>query len=562
MGKVKDTFVKVTTAIKTRWTGLSKTARIIIISVASVVILSLIVLIILSSITRYEVLYSGASSEETAEIINVLQSEMGLAESEVKFNSATGEILVPADRVDTLKAQLAVKGYPKSTFNYNIWDSGVSMFSTESDKRVKQTQQLQENLRATLSTYEGVKNALVILNIPKTNDYVISRTKDEAGASVVLTLDQPLNVDTIEGIYNLVRTAVPGLKEENITVTDSTGALLTTEKVAANLNEQDETELYYKRLEFQKEISDILYQKLDKLFDGAFTDYRVAVDVQLNYNDEVSEITEYTPSVDSEGNRGGMVDQEKYVSAGGGNALEGGIVGTTIDADISPDYPTLRIGEGDQFYYEAQKDIHYLVNKAIKQIQKDGYSYDNISASVLVDEDAENVTQADEERWEKLIATAIGASPDRVTFRATNFQLDRTGSAAGDGSVVVQGGRTTLVFIIIALGGLLIILLVIALLAAGSNKKRIKMRRQAALAAASGANVSSISVGGETEEEMRRRSMEEGGEDYDFELQSLSGSENEASRDALLKKEIRDFSTTNPEIVAQLIRTWMKGDEA
>ncbi len=562
MGKVKDTFVKVTTAIKTRWTGLSKTARIIIISVASVVILSLIVLIILSSITRYEVLYSGASSEETAEIINVLQSEMGLAESEVKFNSATGEILVPADRVDTLKAQLAVKGYPKSTFNYNIWDSGVSMFSTESDKRVKQTQQLQENLRATLSTYEGVKNALVILNIPKTNDYVISRTKDEAGASVVLTLDQPLNVDTIEGIYNLVRTAVPGLKEENITVTDSTGALLTTEKVAANLNEQDETELYYKRLEFQKEISDILYQKLDKLFDGAFTDYRVAVDVQLNYNDEVSEITEYTPSVDSEGNRGGMVDLEKYVSAGGGNALEGGIVGTTIDADISPDYPTLRIGEGDQFYYEAQKDIHYLVNKAIKQIQKDGYSYDNISASVLVDEDAENVTQADEERWEKLIATAIGASPDRVTFRATNFQLDRTGSAAGDGSVVVQGGRTTLVFIIIALGGLLIILLVIALLAAGSNKKRIKMRRQAALAAASGANVSSISVGGETEEEMRRRSMEEGGEDYDFELQSLSGSENEASRDALLKKEIRDFSTTNPEIVAQLIRTWMKGDEA
>ena len=562
MGKVKETFVKITTAVKTRWTGLSKTARIIIISVAAVVILSLIVLIILSSITRYAVLYSGASGEETAEIINVLQSEMGLGENEVKFNSATGEILVPADKVDTLKAQLAVKGYPKSTFNYNIWDSGVSMFSTESDKRVKQTQQLQENLRATLSTYEGVKNALVILNIPKTNDYVISRTKDEAGASVVLTLDQPLNVDTIEGIYNLVRTAVPGLKEENITVTDSTGALLTTEKVAANLNEQDETELYYKRLEFQKEISDILYQKLDKLFDGAFTDYRVAVDVQLNYNDEVSEITEYIPSVDSEGNRGGMVDQEKYVSAGGGNALEGGIVGTAIDADISPDYPTLRIGEGDEFYYEAQRDIHYLVNKAIKQIQKDGYSYDNISASVLVDEDAENVSQADEERWEKLIATAIGASPDRVTFRATNFQLDRTGSAAGDGSVVVQGGRTTLVFIIIALGGLLIILLVIALLAAGSNKKRIKMRRQAALAAASGANVSSISVGGETEEEMRRRSMEEGGDDYDFELQSLSGAENEASRDALLKKEIRDFSTTNPEIVAQLIRTWMKGDEA
>ena len=58
---------------------------------------------------------------------------------------------------------------------------------------------------------------------------------------------------------------------------------------------------------------------------------------------------------------------------------------------------------------------------------------------------------------------------------------------------------------------------------------------------------------------MRRRAESES--DYDFEIQSLSGDENEASRDALLKKEIRDFSTSNPEIVAQLIRTWMKGDE-
>ena len=58
---------------------------------------------------------------------------------------------------------------------------------------------------------------------------------------------------------------------------------------------------------------------------------------------------------------------------------------------------------------------------------------------------------------------------------------------------------------------------------------------------------------------MRRRAEE--GDDLDFELQSLSGDENEASRDALLKKEIRDFSTSNPEIVAQLIRTWMKGEE-
>ena len=54
--------------------------------------------------------------------------------------------------------------------------------------------------------------------------------------------------------------------------------------------------------------------------------------------------------------------------------------------------------------------------------------------------------------------------------------------------------------------------------------------------------------------------------DYDedekdnYELQSLTEN-SEESREAMLKKEIRDFSKTNPEIVAQLIRTWLKSDE-
>ncbi len=559
MDKVKEIFTKVTTTVKTKWTGLDKKVRIAIIAIASVVIVALIVLIIINSITHYAVLYSGTSTEETTEILNMLTGELG--ETDVKYNN-NGEILVPANKVNDLKAQLAIKGYPKSTFNYDIWDNGVSMFSTESDKRVKQKQQLQENLRATLASFDGVRSAIVILSIPDADSYVISSRKEEPGASVVLQTDHALSVETIEGIYNLIRTSVPNLKEDNISVTDGSGNLLTTDRVANLLATEDETELYYKRLEFQNTITDILDEKLGDMFDGVFRDYRVGVDVQLNYDAQVSQITEYTPSVESEGTRGGMVSEDQFVSAGGGNAEDGGLVGTTVNADISPDYPTIRIGDGDEFYYETQRNIKYLVNEAIKQIEKDGYSYDNISASVLVDDDAENFNQAEIERWEKFIADCIGSSQDKVTFMATNFQLDRTGSNAGDGSTVVgNGGRSMLVFIIIALGVLLIVLLVIALAAAGSNKKRIRARKAAAVAASSGSNPSAASISSYEEDDMGTGRGSRGREeDYDFELQSLSG-QDEESRDALLKKEIRDFSTANPEIVAQLIRTWMKGEE-
>lgn len=561
MDKVKATLSNVFGTVKGKWTSFDKKIKIIIIAVFAVVLISLIVVIALTSATRYGVLYTGASQTETAEIITVLQSELGV--SDVKFN-ANGEILVPENQVESLRAQLSVKGYPKSTFNYDIWDSSVGLFSTDFDKRVKEKQQLQENLRATLCMYDGVESAVVILNIPDTNDYVISNTKEEAGASVVLTLSKALSNESINGIYNLVKTAVKGLKSENITVTDSTGALLKTEDVSEKIEEVDEEELYYTRLNFQNSIVDILENNLSNLFDGVFDDFKVGVDVQLNYDDEFSQKTEYTPSVDEEGNRGGMVDEESYISAGGGTALEGGLVGTTVDSDISPDYPTFEIGEGDEFYYETQKNIHYLVNEEIKQIEKNGYSYDNISASVVVD--ASDLTQAEIENWQRLIATAIGTTSDKVTFIAHNFALDSTtgnpsGGGLGGDSVIINQRQQTLVFVIIALGVILIVLLIIALTSAGSNKRRAKAKAAAAAAAGTGTAPDPTAVS-ESFDIQSTSETNRSSRDVDvYEFQSLSESDSELSREGMLKKEIRDFSKANPEIVAQLIRTWMKNDE-
>jgi flagellar biosynthesis/type III secretory pathway M-ring protein FliF/YscJ len=44
-------------------------------------------------------------------------------------------------------------------------------------------------------------------------------------------------------------------------------------------------------------------------------------------------------------------------------------------------------------------------------------------------------------------------------------------------------------------------------------------------------------------------------------VQSLTESVSSDTREAVLRREIKDFSRTNPEIVAQLIRTWMRKDD-
>ena len=496
---------------------------------------------------------------------SILSNELGAEEVTV---DSDGNILVPKEQVETLRVQLSMQGYPKSAFNYEVWDNGTDMFSTDADKRIKEIQQLQENLRATIGMYEGIESAIVILNIPEDNNYVIGNTREEAGASVFVQLEdgKKLSNDAIKGIYNLVRTAVPGLEEKNITVTDSTGALLSYEDMPVlAVDNDEEIELYYKRLELQNSITDILKEKLDNIFDGVFSDFRVGVDVQLNYDSQKTQITEYTPSVDEEGNRGGMVQNETAVSAGGGNAAEGGLVGAPNNADISPDYPTLEVEEGNEFYYEWQREINYLVNERIDQIEKDGYSYDNISATVVVD--ATGLSQAEIEEWQSAIANAIGANLAKVTFKAYPFMLDRTdgglgGSGSGlggDSTVVVQGGRNVLILAIIGLGIVLVILLIVALVASGSSKKRAKARRDGAMAATLRPTGTGIYSDEEEETAMRRRAYEEAA--AEVEIQSLTNNEGNETREELLKKEIKEFAKTNPEIVAQLIRTWMRSDD-
>ncbi len=558
MDKFKETFGKFRETVKTKWTDMGKKGHIVFFSVLGVVVVSAVIAIILANKTEYAVLYSGASAEERAEVLSIVSNDLGATEVTVDDN---GDILVPKEEVEQLRMQLSMQGYPKSTFNYDIWDNGVDMFSTESDKRIKEIQQLQENLRATLAMYDGVDSAIAILSIPDADEYVIGSTrKQESSASIVLQLKKELTNDTVKGIYNLVRTAVPGLEEENITVTDGAGNLLSYENMPV-LNETDndeEIDLYYKRLDVQNAITAILKEKLEEIFDGIFADFRVGVDVQLNYDSEKRQTTEYTPSVDEEGNRGGMVSDESYVSAGGGNAAEGGLVGTTVDADISPDYPTLQVGEGDEFYYEWQKQINYLVNEEITQVEKDGYSYDNISATVVVD--ATGLSQADIEEWQGVIANAIGADFERVTFKAYPFVLDRTegsGALGGDGTIVVQGNRNTLIFAIIALGIILVVLLIIALVTSGSSKKRAKARREGAMAATI---TPGLDAGGYPEdlEATQQRAYDEAMNEV--EIKSLT-EHGEDTREELLKKEIREFAKTNPEIVAQLIRTWMRSDE-
>lgn len=557
MDKVKAAFSKAFNFVKGKLASVSKKILIGVGAGAAVLIVSLIILAAILNQTKYAVLYSNASSTEASEIIAYAKDTLGV--DDIKLN-ANGDIIVPEDQVEELRVNLSIAGYPKSTFNYDLYSSSVSMFSSSDEIREYQRQQLESNLRATFCYFEGVNDAIVILNIPENDDYVISSSAEESSAAVTLDLRTTLTSEQIDGMYNLLANSVPGLDRNNITITDNTGAQLIPGASESDSDiETQRLQLYYQRLNYSDKLKSELEEDIRTVMNGAFDEFNVSVGLILNYDNEVLEETLYSgTNVDEDGNQSGIVSDETYKSAASGTAAEGGVVGTTINSDISPDYPTLEVEAGDDFYYEAAREINYKVNETKRQVESNGYKIDTLSASVVVKSNNDFTTE-EETRWRNIIARAIGADPENVAIRTAAFVETSSNLVSGDSIRVnnVSSGSLVMIAVIIVLGVILIVLLILALRAPGARKRRRPINKLAP-AAAGAINMGGYSETGEDAENIAKVSSN-APNDTDFELTSLD--DTPETRDEALKREIQDFSRNNPEIVAQLIRNWIRGDE-
>ena len=558
MDKVKNTLLKAGNFIKTKASSLSKKVLIGIISGFAVVVVSLIVLAVIMGQTRYAVLYTKVSTNEAGEILTYARETLGI--TEIKQN-ANGDILVPQERVEEIRANMSMGGFPKTTFNYDVWNDGASVFSSKTELLELQKQQLQSHLMATMRAFNGVDDAIVILNIPENSSYVISTSKIESSAAVSLSLRDELTAEQIDGMYNLVANSVPGLSRDNITITDQTGRqLFAVYEQGTDIDEESaRLQIYYQRMGYSDMLKKSYEDSIKMVMENTFDEVNVSVGLLLDFDNEVlEEIHYWSDNVDENGNMFGITGDEHWSSAAGGIAANGGLVGTTTNADISPDYPTLEVGEDGEFYQEASRDINYKVSETRRQVEKDGYSIAGLSAAVVVKSNVD-LTNEEENNWRSVIANAIGADIANVSIKTAPF-VETSGSVIGNDVIQVSASATqsvAMLAIIIVLGIILIILLILSLRSPGFRKKQ-RRAGGGTIPATAGAGGYGAAAAGDGMEAFGMAATVQNNDD--FELLSLS-EEKPETRDEALKREIQDFSKQNPEIVAQLIRSLIRGDE-
>ena len=553
----------VVTTVKTKWTDASKMAKILIISIPVVVIAIIIVLcVMLNSNKSTAVLFSGLSASESGEIASAIQ-ELGVTDVTVNTN---GDIIVPAEKADSLRMQMWAQGYPKTTINYDIWNNGVDLWSTDTDKREVKRQQLESRLGATIASMDKIQSATANITLPEVSNYALSDNKGESQCAVFIQLKadaEPLTNEEVRAIYRGVTTSVEGLTKENVSIMDS--KLNSYEWVDPELDQPEEDEdtdksgvdIARKRLEFEQEFVQVLKDGLGDMFTKMYGEdgFAFNVSARMNYDSRNTESTQYTPA---EGTDHGVKDHEDKVTWGGALDEDGGIVGVTPNADLSPDYPTYTGLEDGQNYYYNKEEIQYSVSNVKETVTKDGYSIDSLSVGLVVNQT--NMTQGERDALQAIVANAAGTTVDLVSVYNIPFALSATnnGGANGDGNLQiitppVDTFRNTLLYVVVGLGIVLILLLVMTLMMSHSRKKKIRRRQEAAFAAAAQSGQTQTAAGATAQEQ-------ESPEEVDFNIASLTEEAAKESRETILKREISDFSKTNPEIVAQIIKNMMKAE--
>ncbi len=504
------------------------------ITAAAVIALAASVFLNANRDSGYVTLFPGITREENIEILTVLNSRGVTA----KRNSE-GEVTVPESQFGDIILEMSQLGYPKTALPFDIFSDNMSFTTTEFEKRQYLLLNLQDRLERTLKDMNGIKNAIVTLNVSDESNYVWDDQASDSTASVSLTMipSYELSADKVLAIKNLVANSVPRLQAENVTVVN---AETMQEMVAGDMSGDS----YYglSRLDFETSVEERLVDKITNVLTLAYppSKLRVSATVVIDYDKMITEDLQYEP----EENGQGVVDRFSENYSGSGVTGAGGVAGEENNTDI----PAYGAGPGADAGTtgDYSRDVDYLVGYMKRQIEKDNVKLQKATVAITVNDD--NLTEAKKQQLIEAASKAANIAPEDIAV--SSFQIVDSGNngVSNQDTTPVQGpadARTDPKLIIAGAAALFLLLLALFILLLRHNAKKNREEDQE-LFGGTMENMEEEASGRKAQLAAGQVSMEQ-----EFKM-------NDSSSPA---DKIRNFAKMNPQIIAAMIRLWLKEEE-
>ncbi|OIO67414.1 MAG: flagellar M-ring protein FliF [Zetaproteobacteria bacterium CG1_02_53_45] len=314
---------------------LAKYRRILLFAAASLMLTGFISLVLWSSEKPYRSVYAGMAEKDAATVVEMLQKE------HIPYRlEGGGTIMVPEDQVYQVRLKLAGQGVtPSGTTGFEIFDKSNEFGLSDFTRKINLQRALQGELARTIEVMPQVSAARVHLVLPKESAFAERDRKATASVMLQISGGQRLPKKSVMAIQNLVAASVPELDQNDVTVVDASGSLLSSSDKEAPMSEGQTIQEYQSRLE--QRLEERLTGMLEQIVGEGQAVVRASADIDREFIDQQN--TRYNP--DEQVLRSRKSIEEKRNSSGGSALGVPGLASNTpganpVTADGSVAQPT------------------------------------------------------------------------------------------------------------------------------------------------------------------------------------------------------------------------------
>ncbi len=349
---------------------LSLTQRITIAIVAVASVAGIYGLVHWQTEQDFKPLFTGVSPEDGAAIVQKLR-ESGV---EFRLPEGGGSVLVPSARLAELRLNMAAAGLPKTgRIGFELFDK-TNLGATEFTEHINYRRALEGELERSVMSLDEVEQARVHLTFSKDSVFLEAQQAAKASVLVKVRAGAHLSDRNVTAISHLVASAVEGLAPDAVSVLDMNGNLLSHPKAASI----DGTESSQGALDYRHQVETDLIAKINGTLEpllGA-NKFRAGVSVDCDFSGGEQSEEVFDPA------RTVMASSQRTEDSAGG-AGASGVPGT---ASTLP-RPTSRPGSSASKVTRMTENITYQATRTVKKTRLPAGTVKKMSLAILVDQD-------------------------------------------------------------------------------------------------------------------------------------------------------------------------------
>tara|TARA_B100000989_G_scaffold166663_1_gene124627 strand:+ start:1692 stop:3419 length:1728 start_codon:yes stop_codon:yes gene_type:complete len=356
-------------------------------------------------------LYASLPESEKSKILDALTNS-GI---EATIDPTTGDVMVPVPDYHESKMKLAAQGLPTSVPGGYDTLGEIQMGTSRSVEgmRLKQSQEIE--LAKSISEIDYVTTARVHLAIPEKSVFVRDTAPVTASVFIQLLEGRALGASQVKAITHLVSSSVPGLNEENVTIVDQYGKLL------SNPIDDPESILSNSQLQHRVRLENIYRSRVISIVTPIVGAGNVSAQINLDLDFTLSEETEEIVDPDQSVLRSEQNTLDT-TSDGKAKGIPGALSNTPPMAAELKSSPQSAIAGENVLSSSSSNVRNYEISRKVLTKKNPSGGISKIQAAVLVREtfttnedgvEVSSISDDTKERITLLVKDVIGFNEDR-----------------------------------------------------------------------------------------------------------------------------------------------------